>query len=158
VRFNLRIPCKNCPFGDKPSRIVFACRERAEEIEEHAYRNGFPCHLSATLDEEDEEAGYEFGPGTQHCAGAIGMFLNDGYDTWPGVDNREITADYSKAQAAAFESCEAFFEANARDSGRLPQGEAGTAECEASQSGLNEDSGIAHPSSQPSPNTDGESR
>ena len=122
MKFNLRSPCKNCPFGDKPTRIVFSCRERAEEIEELAYRRGFPCHLSATLDEDAEEAGYEFGPETQHCVGAIGMFLNDGYDTWPGIDNRTIRADYTKAQAAAFESCEAFFEANERDSRHSPNG------------------------------------
>jgi hypothetical protein len=62
--------------------IKFSCRERAEEIEEQAYRYGFPCHLSAhnTEDDGDEEGGFVFGGNTQHCAGAILVFLKDGYD------------------------------------------------------------------------------
>jgi hypothetical protein len=117
MKYNLRKPCKNCPFADTPTRITFAGKERAEEIEESAYRNGFPCHLSADfIEDEDGDGGYYAGGNTQHCVGAIGMFLNGGYDTWPGTGNRELTADYSAAQAAAFESPEAFIEANA---GRL---------------------------------------
>lgn len=114
MKMQLRKPCKNCPFADRPERIVFRCRERAEEIEEIAYRHGFPCHLSAELheDENGETEGYEPGPNTQHCAGAIGMFLNAGYTSWPGVNNREITGDYSAAQRVAFENEEAFFAAN----------------------------------------------
>lgn len=119
MRLDLRVPCKNCPFADTPTRITFACRERAEEIEESAYRNGFPCHLSAELVEiGDEEEGYVPGENTQHCAGAIGMFLNAGYDTWPGIDNEEIETDYSAAQAVAFECEEDFFAANERADGR----------------------------------------
>lgn len=114
MKMQLRDPCKNCPFANRPTRITFRCRERAEEIEESAYRNGFPCHLSAELheDENGETGGYVPGANTQHCAGAIGMFLNEGYTAWPGVDNKEITADYSKAQRAAFENSDAFFAAN----------------------------------------------
>jgi hypothetical protein len=111
-RLDLKVPCKNCPFAERPTRIVFSCRERAEEIEELAYRHGFPCHLSATLDEEKEDAGHEFGPNTQHCAGAIGMYLNDGVYAWPGVDNAEPPGDWSKAQAVAFQSVEGFLAAN----------------------------------------------
>jgi hypothetical protein len=112
----LRVPCKNCPFANTPTRITFACRERAQEIAESAYRNGFPCHLSAELQSswfDPDEEGYVFGDRTQHCAGAIGMFLNDGYSDWPGLDNEEPEGDRSKAQAVAFESEEAFLEANA---------------------------------------------
>lgn len=116
MKLQLRKPCKNCPFADTPHRIRFRCRERAEEIEESAYRHGFPCHLSAVLDEDEdgdgENDGYRPGPNTQHCVGAIGMFLNDGYDTTPGLDNRELRADYSRAQAAAFHSIEDFLAAN----------------------------------------------
>lgn len=114
MRYDLRKPCKNCPFTNGPNRIIFSCRERAEEIEESAYRNGFPCHLSAELHEYDdgENSGYVPGRNTQHCVGAIGMFLNDGYDTTPGMDNREIETDYSEAQRVAFDSVEAFIEAN----------------------------------------------
>lgn len=120
VRLQLAKPCKNCPFSVAETRIRFACRERAEEIEEQAYRNGFPCHLSATLDEDDEDAGYEFGPNTQHCAGAALMFLNAGYDTWPGIDNRELPESWLRKLepnlGLAFANEEDFFDANeARD-------------------------------------------
>ena len=81
MRFDLRTPCKNCPFRTDETAIRFACRERAEEIEESAYRNGFPCHLSAEYTgDDDEDGGYEFGENTQHCAGAMIMYLLDGSD------------------------------------------------------------------------------
>ncbi len=93
--FKLKRPCKNCPFSPLDSRITFANRERAEEIEETAYRNGFPCHLSAINTQEDEDGnenedgGYVFGPKTQHCAGAIMMYIAGGESEWPGIDNDE---------------------------------------------------------------------
>ncbi len=94
--YKLRQPCKNCPFAPTDTRIVFACKERAEEIEETAYRNGFPCHLSAEDTSEDEdgnenpEGGFEFGEKTQHCAGAIMMNIKSGYGSpWPGIGNDE---------------------------------------------------------------------
>lgn len=121
-RLDLKVPCKNCPFADRETRIVFSCTERAEEIAEHAYRQGFPCHLSATIDEEDEDAGYEFARNTQHCAGAIGMFLNSGYSDWPGIDNEEPPGDWAKAQAVAFASEEEFIAANAADAGARRHG------------------------------------
>lgn len=117
-KLNLKVPCKNCPFANRPTRITFSCRERAEEIAESAYRHGFPCHLSADHVDEDDDpiggGGFYFGEKTQHCAGAIGMFLNDSNDTWPGVDNDYSISemDWSAAQAVAFESEEAFIEAN----------------------------------------------
>jgi hypothetical protein len=119
-RLDLRVPCKNCPFANRSTRITFACRERAEELEESAYRNGFPCHLSArdTSDEDPEEGGFVFGEKTQHCAGAIGMFLNDGYDTTPGLNNEELEGDWSEACNAAFESVEAFLDANTTEKDR----------------------------------------
>lgn len=121
MRFDLKAPCKNCPFGSGPDRIVFAGRERAREIAESAYRNGFPCHLSAAYDEGDEasgrEDGYVFGPGTQHCAGALAMFAQDQWSPWPGIDNDEdrlerIEAKLSPVYGDVFESEEAFIEAN----------------------------------------------
>lgn len=82
MKFDLKTPCKNCPFMNTRDGIKFSCRERAEEIEEQAYRNGFPCHLSArdTSDEDEENGGYVFDKNTQHCAGALLVFLKDGYD------------------------------------------------------------------------------
>lgn len=115
MKFDLTSPCKNCPFGIAETRIRFACRERAEEIAESAYRNNFPCHLSAKYDEREWIDGYVFGANTQSCAGAIGMFINSDYSEWPGIGN-----DSDIAEAAAmridltmcFESEEAFIEAN----------------------------------------------
>lgn len=43
-QLKLKKPCLHCPFSKHPERIRFTCRERAEEIEEIAYRQGFPCH------------------------------------------------------------------------------------------------------------------
>lgn len=118
MRFDLKKPCKNCPFGKAETRIRFACRERAEEIEESAYRNGFPCHLSAeNIELGEDEDGYVFaGDGTtQHCAGAAGTFLNDGYDTWPGIDNDDDLGERLALQidlSACWDSVEDFFAAN----------------------------------------------
>ncbi|MFN4296739.1 MAG: hypothetical protein ACK4FB_07835 [Brevundimonas sp.] len=78
MRFDLKTPCKNCPFRTDETAIRFQCLERAEEIEESAYRNGFPCHLSADLEEDEGDAGYVFGGNTQHCAGALLMFARHG--------------------------------------------------------------------------------
>lgn len=89
--FQLKRPCKHCPFQPTDSAIAFACKERAEEIAESAYRNGFPCHISGkdTSEDDPDNGGYVFGPKTQHCAGAIMMFLADGNDCWPGINNDE---------------------------------------------------------------------
>lgn len=79
MKFDLRTPCKNCPFRTDAPAIRFAARERAEEIEESAYRNGFPCHLSANYTgDDDEDGGYVFGENTQHCAGALIMYAESG--------------------------------------------------------------------------------
>ncbi len=83
MKFDLKTPCKNCPFRTDATAIRFTCRERAEEIEESAYRNGFPCHLSADLNEDDEDGGFEFGENTQHCAGAMIMYLSGGFGNVP---------------------------------------------------------------------------
>lgn len=119
-RYDLRTPCRNCPFvNDDTRRIRFRCRERAEEIEESAYRNGFPCHLSANLIEDDEyEAdGYVFGPNTQHCAGYILMQLHEcGGSPWPGIGNDEDLlqrlAERMDWDAPVFTTTEAFLTAN----------------------------------------------
>lgn len=97
--YKLRRPCRNCPFSPTPERITFACKERAAEIAESAYRNGFPCHLSATdTSEEDEDGGFVFGEKTQHCAGAAMMFVRDGHGSgWPGIGNDEGLAERLEA-------------------------------------------------------------
>ena len=95
MRFDLKVPCKNCPFRSDETGIRFSCRERAEEIEESAYRNGFPCHLSAVVVEDEdtwdgESGGFVAGEETQHCVGYIILKLKDGgCSSWPGIGNDE---------------------------------------------------------------------
>lgn len=94
-QFALKKPCKHCPFSPGPEAIRFRSRSRAEEIAESAYRNGFPCHKSS-IDVEDY--GYVMGPETQHCAGALMMFVSDGHEEgWPGIENDEDRADKIRA-------------------------------------------------------------
>lgn len=118
--YQLKRPCKNCPFAPTKARITFSGRERAEEIAETAYRQGFPCHLSAvdTSDDDPENGGFVFGTKTQHCVGAIMMFLADGNDGWPGIYNDEELAerlrDHVDWKAAHYESEEDFIAANSK--------------------------------------------
>lgn len=117
MRTDLKAPCKNCPFGIAETRIKFACRERAIEIEELAYRQGFPCHCSAEFREDEESGEYVFAAdgSSQHCAGAIGMFINDDNMGWPGIGNDDELAERLALQidlTKCFESSEAFIEAN----------------------------------------------
>jgi len=89
MRFDLKKACKHCPFMDTPERISFACLERAQDIEEEAYRRGFPCHEHAEcVEEEDDLLGgggfYERQDGsTQHCWGALAMYLQSGDSSVP---------------------------------------------------------------------------
>lgn len=122
MRYDLKTPCKNCPFRSDETAIRFACRERAEEIEESAYRNGFPCHLSADCFEDEdsldgESGGYVPGPNTQHCVGYIILRLKeDGGGAWPGIDNDDDLAEQLSCQvdlnAPVFDSGEEFLAAN----------------------------------------------
>ena len=116
--FDMTGPCKHCPFRNDATRLTFACAERAREIEESAYRNGFPCHSSADLIENTdfEDGGYVFGDKTQHCAGYIIMKLNEGLGEWPGIDNDEELHARLEGQmdlsAPVFQDTEEFLEAN----------------------------------------------
>lgn len=116
MRFDLTTPCKNCPFRNDETRITFSCRERAEEIEESAYRNGFPCHLSAVLEEDEDESGFIAGPNTQHCVGYIIMQLKSGSTEWPGIGNDDELGEKLAQQvdwnAPVFENEDEFLDAN----------------------------------------------
>ena len=117
MEYDLKTPCKNCPFRNDDTRITFACRERAEEIEEQTYRHGFPCHLSAVCEEyADGEEGFVPGEGTQHCIGAIIMYMKSGETCWPGIDNDEELVDRLWEQididAPVFDSPDDFLDAN----------------------------------------------
>ena len=127
MRFDLKEPCTHCPFRSDDTRITLRGRERAEEIEEGAYRRGFPCHLSADCEENTltGEETYVFGEQTQHCAGYLLLQLRDGGGTpWPGIGNDEDLADRLAQQldwnAPVFESVEEFVNANSEpdDPGR----------------------------------------
>lgn len=125
VKFDLKTPCKNCPFRTDKTGIRFACRERAEEIEESAYRNGFPCHLSAhdNSDEDDENGGYVATENSQHCVGYIIMQIKEGYDSaWPGINNDYDLLDKLTGQvnldAPVFENSDDFFKANSKELNR----------------------------------------
>jgi len=120
MRFDLKTPCLNCPFRTDSTAIRFADRERAEEIEESAYRNGFPCHKTAEYREEQfgEEDGYVFRDNgkTQHCVGALIMFAQDGYSSTPGIDNDEDLMERvmlrSDPKAPVFQTVADFLDAN----------------------------------------------
>ena len=128
-RFKVTKPCRNCPFRTDAERIVFGDRNRAEEIEEHAYRRGFACHETAET-YEDPLTGYEsldFGPGSSHCAGYLIMRLKSeggGGAPWPGIDNDDklsealVTHLDDWLNQDVFESEEDFFRANETDDDR----------------------------------------
>lgn len=118
--YDLKTPCKNCAFRTDATAIRFTCVERAVEIEESAYRNGFPCHLSAEFQEETfegaEDDGYEPGPKTQHCAGYMIMQIIQGEDCWPGVNNDEAVvqafADKMDQDAPVFDNTDDWIASN----------------------------------------------
>lgn len=120
MKFDLKSPCKNCPFRTDETAIRFSGRERAEEIENSAYRRGFPCHLSAANEEDEngESEGYVFAADgrSQHCVGALIMFLNDGYDCTPGTGNDDDLFERLSRRvdfdAPVFKSVEDFLAAN----------------------------------------------
>jgi hypothetical protein len=118
MRYELKIPCKNCPFRTDATAIRFTCRDRAEQIEENTYRNGFPCHLTAhdTSDEDEENGGYEATENSQHCVGYLIMAMKDGYDSTPGTNNSTSLFDRLRNRvnfdAPVFDSIEDFLAAN----------------------------------------------
>lgn len=136
MRYDLKTPCKNCPFRNDETRIVFSCRERAEEIEEQAYRQGFPCHLSAEHREDgDDSGGFYATEDSQHCIGFIIMTLHGGENTWPGLvdpDTGEMNCEWLGEKLAeqvdwdapVFETAEDFFQSQGADMTGKPGKEA----------------------------------
>lgn len=120
MKFDLKTPCRNCPFRTDETRITFRCRSRAEEIEEIAYRQGFVCHLSADeCETPDGESYFDFGENSQHCAGALIMYLNEtggsGNVPFEQLDQEEQDAISERIDwtAPVFETGEDFINANA---------------------------------------------
>lgn len=124
MKFDLIRPCKNCPFANTPNRIVFTCRDRAQEIEEIAYRQGFVCHEhgeSVEIDDGEEVIDFRADGSSQHCFGALAMYLQDGganvpweraTDDDPGLEERWWSRVDMQALRAVFENEEEFLKAN----------------------------------------------
>lgn len=121
--FDMIRPCTNCPFRTDETAIRFATREVAAEIEESAYRNGFPCHVTAEHREADQygyrPAGFYFGRDTQHCVGYIILQLKSGHGIpWPGINNDEALVEELAQRvdwdAPVFDDVDEFLDANPR--------------------------------------------
>ena len=118
--YDMKRPCINCPFRTDDTAIRFANRERAVEIEESAYRYGFPCHVTAHHDEDGNCGGgaFVFGRGSQHCVGYIIMQLKASDTGWPGIGNDGVLRDSMAEQvdwdAPVFDSADDFYAANDR--------------------------------------------
>lgn len=118
-KFRMMRPCTNCPFRTDAVAIRFANRERAEEIEESAYRYGFPCHETAVHVEDDEDGsdGYHMGDQSQHCVGYTIMQIKGGGGPWPGIGNDDELLDRLEGRvdltSPVFDSDEEYFAANA---------------------------------------------
>lgn len=123
MRFDLKRPCELCPFANTDRRITFACRERAEEIENACYRQGFVCHKHSehVEDTEYEQGGFVFrnDGSSQHCWGAIAMYVKNGGSCvpWENMSKEEQDRWWNradmKAMATVFDGEEEFLEANA---------------------------------------------
>lgn len=120
MRYDLKTPCKNCPFRNDATRIRFRTRKRAAEIEEQAYRHGFPCHLSAELVEDEDDLGGPHGymqtEASQHCIGYVIMRIKEGCGAWPGIGNDEDLAESLSQRvdlsAPVFDNSDDFLSAN----------------------------------------------
>lgn len=131
MRFDLIRPCKHCPFANTETRLNFACTSRAEEIEEIAFRQGFVCHQhgeSVEIIDEDGDAAthidFREDGSSQHCFGALAMYLNNGSGNvpWeyaieedPELEERWWKRADPEALRSVFESETDFFEANRGD-------------------------------------------
>jgi hypothetical protein len=123
-RFDLKTPCMHCPFSTHAEGIRFHDQFRALEIYLTADNWGFPCHKSATSGHVDGDEDYDEGSGfvfkkdgsTQHCVGALIMFMKEGrpWTRGTGMD-RQVFEDLRKRvapDAPVFNSIEEFLAAN----------------------------------------------
>lgn len=77
MKFNLKKPCKDCPFrSDRQLNHGWLGKRRAEEIAESLEDNAFPCHKTITYDDEDQAV---YSDKTQHCYGALVVLNNEDY-------------------------------------------------------------------------------
>lgn len=71
MKYNaLTEPCKECPFLNTPNMLLGFTLRRLMEFAQ----GEFPCHKTATINENEEDPGYEATPKSVHCSGAL-IFL-----------------------------------------------------------------------------------
>jgi hypothetical protein len=78
MNFNLKRPCKNCPFRNDVG--FFMTPERRAQIAE-ALTTGhqtFACHNTVDYDKWDEAGEYRATGGESHCAGALIVLAKEG--------------------------------------------------------------------------------
>lgn len=85
MKFDLKTPCKDCPFrNDRPGYLRKArARDIANALDPSHLGGGttFTCHKTTVHvegDDEDEEDHMIDGPNAQHCAGALIMLEKSG--------------------------------------------------------------------------------
>lgn len=80
MKFNLKKPCKDCPFrNDKPHQRGWLGEARATEIYEDLIDGRlFPCHKTHdySQDSHDEQGNFVHQDNHQFCAGALIMLEN----------------------------------------------------------------------------------
>lgn len=79
MKFNLKKPCKDCPFrNDKLHQKGWLGKERAEEIYQNLLDGGnFPCHKTHDYSCDDGSGNFQHQEGHQFCAGALIMLENE---------------------------------------------------------------------------------
>lgn len=65
MKYTMTTPCSECPFTNKMKKGFTTKR-----LNEFASGN-FPCHKTATLDDEDEMGEFVENENSVHCAGAL---------------------------------------------------------------------------------------
>lgn len=83
MKFDLKTPCKDCPFrSDRPGYLRKArAREISTALDPRHLGGGstFTCHKTTVpADDDDEDGGMVDGPNAQHCAGALIMLEKSG--------------------------------------------------------------------------------
>lgn len=74
MKFDLKTPCKDCPFVKGNTMKLHP--ERVNELDDGLRHTTFSCHKTVEYDDEDGE-GYDT-EDTQHCAGALILLEKEG--------------------------------------------------------------------------------
>lgn len=81
MKFDLKKPCKDCPFrNDKPHQKGWLGEQRADEIYQSLLDGGnFPCHKTHDYTDDDDRE-FKHQDSHQFCAGAL-IMLNKEHNT-----------------------------------------------------------------------------